>query len=120
MNSPRSARLPPNAEPLGGINSQLRGGLPYSAQKRAGRRPAPLRPRTFRKCSAQAGKPVPRRRLKATGDVETRGRAGGPRLLLTLPADGVVLVLLIEPLLQGREVVADGRGVHLAGAGDLF
>ena len=33
---------------------------------------------------------------------------------------GLPLVLLVQPLLQRREVVADGGGVHLARAGDLF
>ena len=37
-----------------------------------------------------------------------------------LPAHRLALVLLVEPLLQRREVIADRGGVHLARAGDLF
>src|SRR6185503_14746064 len=37
-----------------------------------------------------------------------------------LPPDRLAGVLLVQPLLQGREVIADGRRVHLARAGDLL
>src|SRR5437899_5709796 len=37
-----------------------------------------------------------------------------------LPADGFAFILGVEPFLEGGEVIADGGGVHLAGAGDFF
>src|SRR3954468_10306742 len=42
------------------------------------------------------------------------------KLTTRLPADGLAFVLVIEPLLEGREIIADGGGVHLARAGELL
>ena len=37
-----------------------------------------------------------------------------------LPPDGIAAVLLLQPFFERREVVADGRGIHLAGARDFL
>src|SRR5579871_7016311 len=39
---------------------------------------------------------------------------------LVLPSDSLPFVLLIEPLLQRREVIANRRRIHLARAGDFL
>src|ERR1700686_2808822 len=52
----------------------------------------------------------------------SRGAAGAPaaRGEISLPTALLALVLLIEPGLQGGEVVEDGGGVHLVLAGDFL